>query len=81
MLLVVALMFAAWHVASHDVDIASDHEECQACRLNHVPITDLPVLSLLVSLLLASLILVIPAFQRPTQAYRYTLGARAPPLS
>lgn len=82
-MLVALLMFAAWHVASHDLDISNDannHTECQACRLNHVPLADLPVLSWALSLFLISFLLAIPAIQHTTQSYRYTLGARAPPL-
>ena len=78
--LMVTLLFAAWHVASHGVDIASGHEQCQVCRLSHVPIADLPVFAWLVPLILLSLVLIILTLQQPTQPYRYTLGARAPPL-
>ncbi len=77
-ILVVALVFAVWHVASHDV--SSGHEECQVCRLNHVPIADLPVPAWIIPLFIASLLLVFLTLQRPIQSYRYTLGARAPPL-
>jgi len=83
MVLLVALVFAAWHVASHDIDTSGDigsHEECQLCRLNHVSITDLPILTWIVPLLIVSLVLIVPVLQRATQSYRYTLGARAPPL-
>jgi len=81
--LVLALVFAAWHVALHDINTSSDvsgHEECQACRLNHVPIADLPTLAWFVPLLILSLVLIIPVVQQPCQYYRYSLGARAPPL-
>lgn len=81
--LVAVLVFAAWHVSSHDLDTLSDissHTECQVCRLNHVPIADLPILIWIMPLFIISLALVIPALQRPTQSFRYTLGARAPPL-
>jgi len=81
--LVVLLLLAAWHVASHELDHLSnisDHTECQVCRLNHVPLADLPVLSWALSLFLIRFLLATPAIQRTTQSYRYTLGARAPPL-
>jgi hypothetical protein len=81
--LVFALAFATWHVASHGLDTSSDadgHAECQVCRLSHVPIADLPVLTWIVLLFKISLVFVIPALQRTTQSYRYSLGARAPPL-
>ncbi len=83
-MLVVLLMFAAWHVASHDLDLLgniSDHSECQVCRLNNVPFADFPVLAWALSLFLISFQLAIPAIQRSTQSCHYTLGARAPPLS
>ncbi len=83
MVLAAALVFAAWHVALHDLGTSSDvssHVECHVCRLSHVPVAELPVLALIVPLVLLSLIHIFPAFQRATQFYRYTLGARAPPL-
>jgi len=82
-MLLVTLLFAAWHVASHEIDASNDvsgHKECQVCRLSHVPIVDLPMLTLVVPLLIVSLVLAFPKLKRPTQSYRYTLGARAPPL-
>jgi len=82
-MLVVLLMIAAWHVASHELDHLnnfSEHTECQVCRLNHVPLADLPLLAWALSLFLIRFLLAIPAIQRTTQAYHYTLGARAPPL-
>ena len=82
--LVVLLMFSAWHVASHDLDIFSDvseHSECQVCRLSHVPLADFPVFAWALSLFSIRFLLAIPAIQRTTQSYRHTLGARAPPLS
>jgi len=81
--LVVFLVFAAWHVATHDLGILSDtgeHTQCQACRLNHVPITDLPIFTWAISLFLICLLFTLSAVQHKTQLDRYTLGARAPPL-
>ena len=80
-MLVVLLVFANWHVATHELDDLSDHSQCQVCRLSHVPLADLPVFSWVLSLLLIRFLLAIPAIQSTTQSYRYTLGARAPPLS
>ena len=41
LVLVFALVFAAVHVALHDLDVGSfdldGQSECQACRLNHTP--------------------------------------------
>ncbi len=82
-MLMVLLMFAAWHVASHDLDLLgniSDHTECQVCRLNNVPLAGLSVLAWALPLFLISFQLAIPAIQRNTQSCRYTLGTRAPPL-
>jgi len=81
--LVVAMLFAAWHVTSHEIDISGEvtsHEECQVCRLGHAPIIDLPTLTWFVPLLLLSLILLIPTVLRTNQSHRYILGARAPPF-
>lgn len=82
-MLTVVLVFAAWHVATHDIDISSDlniDEHCQICRLNHVPIADLPILAWIASILLLSLVRLVPTHQRSIVSYRNTLGARAPPL-
>ena len=83
MVLTAALIFAVWHVTSHDIGTSNDVSDhtCQMCRLNHVPVADLPVFSWIVPLFVINLLFVTPVVQRSTQSYRYTLGARAPPLS
>lgn len=80
--LVVLLVLAAWHVATHELDHSgsSGDTECQVCRLNHVPFADFPVFAWALSLFLACFLSVTPITQRTIQSYRYTLGARAPPL-
>lgn len=82
-MLAVVLVIAAWHVASHDVDLSGDldsDENCQVCRLSHVPIIDLPILAWLIPVLVLSLRWLAPIFQQTIQSYRYASGARAPPL-
>ena len=77
------MLVAAWHVASHEIDASgedSNHEECQVCRLGHVPIADLPSFTWFAPLLLLSLILSISTVARAAQSHRHILGARAPPL-
>ena len=80
----VALIFAALHVAFHDLDISSninDAEECQVCRISNVPTDLVAAPALLASLFLLSYVLIVPAFQPPTLRHQHILGARAPPLS
>jgi len=82
-MLIVLLLLAVWHTTTHDLDISNDlsgHTECQVCRLNHVPVDDLPLLTWLVSPLLIIFIFNISTHQCTTHSYHYTLGARAPPL-
>ncbi len=83
-ILILAMLFAAWHVATHEIDFSGDttsHEECQVCRIGNVPIVDLAKLILFTPLLLLSSIVIIPAVIRTNQSPRYILGARAPPLN
>ena len=80
--LAMALVFAAVHVALHELDSSADinSHECQTCRINHLPVADLPTLSLTVPMLLLSLILIITVFQHRSQSHHYINSARAPPL-
>lgn len=81
--LVFALVFAAWHFASHDLASSEDkgaYKECEICRLNHMPVSDSPLFVWTLLLLALFLRLVIPTPQRSSQAFHYTSGARAPPL-
>ena len=83
-ILAMAMLFAAWHVTSHEIDISGEvgsHEECQLCLLSHIPIAHSPALAWFAPLLIFSRILILPIDQRPGQSFRYILGARAPPLS
>lgn len=83
-LLVFVLIFAALHVALHDLDISptglEHHDECQVCRLNHVPLASLPVPDLHTPL---RLLLYKQAFISTTYLFSYppySRQARAPPL-
>jgi len=80
-----ALVFASLHFVQHDLEASSGdlnvHDECQLCRLNHVPLVSTPEHSLFLPLRVI-------AFVLPTQIIKHnntlrfpTLGARAPPLS
>lgn len=79
-----ALVFAALHVASHDIDMGGqgqvDDDTCQICRINHVPLASLPLPSLLVPLQLSTYVKpdVVSQFLQ-TSPHRVH-GARAPPL-
>ncbi len=82
--LVVVMLFAVWHIAMHDIDLSDDLNgsvQCVYCNLNHIPITDLPILSWNVPLILLTLVLIVSSIQHVTKFYFYTSGARAPPLS
>jgi len=82
-MLIALLLLTIWHTATHDLDISNDlseHTECQVCRLNHVPVDNLALPTLLVPSVLISLLFSISIIQGTAQSYRYTPGARAPPL-
>jgi len=82
--LVLAIVFSAWHVASHDIDITGDvssAEECQTCILNHIPIADLPAPTWFIPLMILSLGVVFPAIRQPSQIRFFSHGARAPPCA
>lgn len=80
--LIVALLFTLWHAALHDVDLHAEdnvHVECETCRINHVPVADLPSTHLSVLPVLLSFSFYTPVTQQTYQTYYYTTGARAPP--
>jgi len=81
--LAVVLVFAALHVSTHDIETSDDidsQEHCQVCRLNQLPISDLPTLAWIVPLLALILLRPIPALQHPTKIHLSSFSARAPPL-
>ena len=56
-------------------------DECQVCRLNHVPLVSLPSLSLAVPLRVIAYVLPAQTFKQHNALHFPALGARAPPLS
>jgi len=82
LLLIVSLLFAAQHLAMHDIEGASGgpvgHQECQ---LNHLPCAQLP-LPLLGLPVAASVQLLESQYnQFFPQSFVYSWLARAPPLN
>ncbi len=80
-----ALVFVSVHFVLHDLDEASSdlnvQDECQVCRVNHVPVVPNSGLSLCEALPEVAYFLPTNiAWQRDSQRFP-TLGARAPPLS
>ena len=83
MVLSAALVSTILHVCLHDLDASSNgnsSQECEFCHLNNVPFDTPPETTLTLPLVLLGLILLLTAFSIPTQSFRHTLGARAPPL-
>ncbi len=82
LVLVFALIFAAAHVALHELDMGSGNSDhhCQVCRLNQMPAASLAAPSLLVPLLLLAHLL--PVEDKEYQLSRpfHSQWARAPPL-
>jgi len=82
-MLSVVLVFSALHISTHDIDTSGDldsNEHCQVCRLNHIPITDFPPLTLGVPLLALALVHSIPALHQPSRLHLSSFNARAPPF-
>jgi len=81
LLLMLSLLFAAQHLAMHDVDGAGGgligHQECQ---LNHLPYAQLSLPLLGLPLLVPTLLLDTPYNQHFHQVVIYSWLARAPPL-
>ncbi|MDX2424705.1 MAG: hypothetical protein QNK15_00460 [Cycloclasticus sp.] len=84
LVLVFVLIFAAAHVAMHDLDVGGGgldgHGECQVCRLNHVPAASLLVPSLLTPLLFLVHFLPVEDAEYQLSHLFHTQWARAPPL-
>lgn len=83
-LLLAALVFAGLHVALHDWafdNTGTDPvHECEACRLNHVPLASLPLPSLLSPLQLLRYVAPVADTRFRTSAQSHIQRARAPPL-
>lgn len=85
LVLVFALIFAAAHVALHDLDVndggLDGHGECQVCRINHAPVASLAPPSHFSPLqLLVYVLSVADSDYQPPHPF-YAQWARAPPLS
>ena len=83
--LVFCLVFASAHFVLHDSEEANSdliaQDECQVCRLNHVPFISTPALALFTPVQVAAYDLHANTYE-PRNTLRFpTLGARAPPLS
>jgi hypothetical protein len=83
--LVCCLMFASAHMALHDSAQTNDEliaqDDCQVCRLNHVPFVPSSALALFTPSQVVTYILPARSF-KPGYSLRFpTLGARAPPMS
>lgn len=83
LVLTFALVFAALHVALHELDVSSSldrHEKCEVCRLSQVPTASLPLPALHAPL--QSLQYVLPITNTISQLSNqpHILRVRAPPL-
>ncbi len=82
--MVFTLLFASAHIALHDLDvIGSDldvHNECQVCRLNHMPVAALFTPSLFAPLQLLVHLLPVEDTGYHLSRQFHNLWARAPPL-
>jgi len=82
--LVFALMFAALHVALHDLDMSSngldEHEKCQVCRLNHTPTASLGFPSLYTPLQFLAHLVPVENIEYQLSHTPHAQRARAPPL-
>jgi len=80
-----ALLFASVHFVLHDLDEAKSNlivqDQCQVCRLTHVPPVSTPSLSLIVPLPVIAYFFPVKTLKRHNTLRFPTLGARAPPLS
>lgn len=85
LILVFALMFGTAHVSLHDLDESGGglhaDDECQVCRLNHVPITSFAIPSLVEPLPFLAYLLPVEDTKHQLSRSFHAQWARAPPLS
>jgi len=79
--MVLCLISAAWHVASHELSAVNSSDDCQLCRLNHVASGEADSAVLLEPVALLFIILSIRLLLSPVQRPRFKSGARAPPIT
>jgi len=79
-----ALVFASVHIAQHDLEESSGNlnyqDECQVCRLSHVPVISTPGLPPMAFMQVSAHVFQTEASRRHDDLRFPTLGARAPPL-
>lgn len=84
LVLVFALVFGAAHVAHHDLDVnvatVYGDDECQVCRLNHVPVASSTPPSLFAPSQLLAHLLPVEDVEYQLSQLLHILWARAPPL-
>lgn len=84
LLLVFALVFAAAHVALHDLGLNGDslgaQDDCQVCRLTLVPVASLAPPSLFIPLQLTAYLLPVKDTEYQLPHLFHAQWARAPPL-
>lgn len=81
LLLVLALLFAIFHVSQHDLDADSGHlqDNCQVCRLAHLQGAELPTVTMITPLFICLGLLVVSAIPLSSSCRIYAWHARAPP--
>jgi len=84
LVLIFVVLFAAAHVALHNLDLSGSgldgHDECQVCRLNHVPVASLAPLTLFAPLQLLAYVLTVADSEYQLSHLSHTQWARAPPI-
>lgn len=80
-----AFVFASVHFVLHDLEQSRGdlivQDDCQVCRVTHVPVVSTPGLSLFVALRVITYVLPTKTVRRHNTLRFPTLGARAPPQS
>jgi len=80
LVLVFALVFAAFHVALHDLDLRGEGgEQCQVCSLNNVPVVSFAIPSLHAPLNILAFVLPVTDVDYQSSYPFHIQWARAPP--